>query len=124
MANANPTRKKTAGRGKPRSSAPPRPAGQRSDDGGVQRKELPRCARCGGTELRIIKKIGEQHHQGFDRAGRPYTSIVRQRARCQTDGCGQVQVLTARRYVPELWRGEQPSNAPSTDGEPADPAAP
>jgi hypothetical protein len=93
--------KKTAKKKRtPRQSTP-----QRADagaSGGATREELGRCVKCQSTNLKVLRRLKDQHHNGRNLAGEPYTRVVRRRCKC--DDCGQHQMKLSREYHPSEWR--------------------
>ena len=86
------------------SSGPGRPPGAKNKPVDTVRAELPRCTRCSGTDLKIIRKIGEQEICGVLADGTKFTSIIRRRACCQAPDCGQHQILIVRPFDPKKWK--------------------
>jgi len=103
---SRPTRARAAAPAKhsdasPAAGSQPAAPRQRGSGSEIIPKPLLRCIKCRSTELKVIKKIGEQPFAGIDAQGNRYTSIIRQRVRCGV--CGQVQIAVSRPYHARRW---------------------
>jgi hypothetical protein len=80
---------------------PGRPPGQPNHEYDLADHEAPRCRKCAGTHLRVLKRLPDRSHCGtID--GRPYTRIEFRRTQC-TD-CRSVQILRTYVHTPNHGR--------------------